>query len=74
MSNFDRFYIRMWFEFWNIECKFMLGMSKLVKMDKMVKSQKIDFWLWLNWSNDHIALGLKLVGKSNILLDNSINT
>ena len=51
----------------------MLERSELVKTDKMVKSQNVveqaKVWLWLNWSNDHIALKLELVEKSNILLD-----
>ena len=42
-SNFDRPYIQMSFDFWKNECRFMLGRSKLVKTDKMVKSQNIDF-------------------------------
>ena len=50
----------------------MLESSKLVKTDKMVKSLNVDFLL--NWSNDHITLGLKLVGKLNILLDNPSGT
>ena len=55
-SNFDRPYIQMWFEFWKNECGFMLGRLELVKTDKMVKSQKFDFWLEI--SNDHFTLGL----------------
>ena len=43
----------------------MLGRSELVKMDKMVKSQKVDYWLEkskfdfdLIGQNDQNALGL----------------
>ena len=54
--------------------------SELVKKVKMVKSQNVDFWLeklefnLTRWSNDHFAPWLKLVEKSNILLDNSTNS
>ena len=41
-SNFDRFYIQMFFEFQKNEYRFMLGKSKLVERDKMVKSQNAD--------------------------------
>ena len=42
-SNFNRLYIQMRFEFEKNECGFMLGRLKLVKMDKIVKSQNVDF-------------------------------
>ena len=44
-SNFNRFYIQMWFEFWINEYRFMLERLKLVNTDKMVKSQNVDFGL-----------------------------
>jgi len=45
-SNFDRQYIQMWFESWENKCGFMLERSKLVKTDKIVKSQNVDFLVW----------------------------
>ena len=42
-SNLDRLYIQMGFELGKNECGFMLRRLELVKMDKMVKSQNIDF-------------------------------
>ena len=52
-SNFDRLYIQMWFEFFRNEYGFMLGRLKLVKTNKIVKSQNVDFglekvklWIW----------------------------
>ena len=42
-SKFDQPYIQMRFEFWKNECGFMLGRLELVKTDKMIKSQNIDF-------------------------------
>ena len=36
--------------------------------------EKVKVWLWLKWSNDYLALGLNLMGNSNILLDNPTNT
>ena len=52
-SNFGWLYIQMWFKFWRNLYELMLGRLKLVKMDKMVKSQNVDFgleklelWIW----------------------------
>ena len=76
-SNFDRQYIQMWFKSWENKCGFMLGRSKLVKTDKIVKSQNVDFLVWnievWLWPNENFTLWLKLVEKSNILLDKPTN-
>ena len=65
IEKWNWLYIQMWFEFQKNKYGFMLERSKLVETNKMVKGQNVDFWLekvkvwlWLKWSNDHIALGL----------------
>ena len=67
----------MWFESGENECGFMLGMLKLIKTDKIIKSQDVNFFIWKVkvwlWLNDNFALWPNLVGKSNILLDNPTN-
>ena len=56
----------------------MLERSKLVKMNKMVNSQNVDFRfenvkVWL-LPNEHFSFKPKLVEKSNILSNNLTNS
>ena len=46
ISNLDRLYIQVWFEFWKNEYRFILEILKLVKTDKMVKIKNVEFWLF----------------------------